>query len=48
MNEFETGFEKPSLDNPRLFDLYAKRLQARASEIYLEYRVHVERKKTLE
>lgn len=44
MNEFEIGFERPSLDNPRLFDRYTNRMQVRASEICAGYAIRAEKK----
>lgn len=44
MSEFEVGFASPSLDNRRLFELYAARMRAHAAEVYPECVSRVERK----
>jgi hypothetical protein len=47
MASFETGFERPSLDNPILFSRYADEIATRLGHLYPErtgYRIKVEKK----
>lgn len=44
MTEFEIGFERPSLDNRQLFELYAARMRARATELCVGHATRMEKK----